>query len=119
MLPTSVDLQSLLPEEAFVAAISVAELWIGTYRADTSERRRYRESYIGRVTTQCSVIDFRQEEARQMGRLWAELSGAGQMIGERDLQIAATALANGHEVLTANAREFRRVPGLHVRESTI
>lgn len=42
------------------------------------------------------------------------LRRAGTPIGERDLMIAATALANGHDVLTANVREFERVPGLRV-----
>ncbi|WP_343393958.1 type II toxin-antitoxin system VapC family toxin [Candidatus Amarobacter glycogenicus] len=37
-------------------------------------------------------------------------------MGERDLMIAATALANGHEVLTLNRSEFERVPGLMLRE---
>jgi len=36
------------------------------------------------------------------------------MIGERDLQIAATALVHGHTVLTRNVREFALVPGLSV-----
>ena len=35
-------------------------------------------------------------------------------IGERDLQIAATALVHGHEVLTRNVRDFARIPGLKV-----
>ncbi len=33
-----------------------------------------------------------------------------------DLLIAATALAYGHSILTHNLREFRRVPGLDVRQ---
>lgn len=36
------------------------------------------------------------------------------MIGAADLMIAATALANGHAVMTNNVREFERVPGLEV-----
>lgn len=36
------------------------------------------------------------------------------MIGPHDLQIAATALAAGHEVATLNAQEFQRVAGLRV-----
>ena len=36
------------------------------------------------------------------------------MIGERDLQIAATAAAGGHQVLARNVDEFRRVSGLQV-----
>jgi predicted nucleic acid-binding protein len=35
-----------------------------------------------------------------------------------DLQIAATALALGHEVATLNVREFQRVAGLRVLGAT-
>jgi predicted nucleic acid-binding protein len=38
------------------------------------------------------------------------------VIGAHDLQIAATALADGHEVVTVNEREFGRIPGLVVRK---
>jgi tRNA(fMet)-specific endonuclease VapC len=64
----------------------------------------------------CPLLPFSALEAREFGRLFAELRSQGQLIGERDLQIAATALANGHELMTRNAREFARVPGLLVRE---
>lgn len=50
----------------------------------------------------------------ELARIYAELRRAGAMIGERDLQIAATAAAGGHQVLTRNVDEFRRVSGLQV-----
>jgi tRNA(fMet)-specific endonuclease VapC len=37
-------------------------------------------------------------------------------IGERDLLIAAIALANDLTVVTGNIRESRRVPGLRVED---
>jgi len=37
-------------------------------------------------------------------------------MGERDLPIAVTALAHDLTVVTHNAREFRRLPGLAVEE---
>jgi predicted nucleic acid-binding protein len=36
------------------------------------------------------------------------------MIGAHDLLIGATALCHGHAVLTADAGEFARIPGLEV-----
>ncbi len=35
-----------------------------------------------------------------------------EMIGDRDLQIAVTALSVGYELATLNVREFKRVSGL-------
>jgi tRNA(fMet)-specific endonuclease VapC len=42
------------------------------------------------------------------------LAGSGASIGAHDLQIAATALAHGFRLVTANLNEFERVPGLLV-----
>jgi tRNA(fMet)-specific endonuclease VapC len=39
-------------------------------------------------------------------------------ISERDLVIAATALAHGHTVATGNVRDFGRVAGLVVEDWT-
>lgn len=51
-------------------------------------------------------------EAELFAELAVTLRRAGTIIGERDLQIAATAIAGGHQVLTRTVREFERVPGL-------
>ena len=45
-------------------------------------------------------------------RIRADLEKRGQPIGGNDLWIAAHALAMRHTLVTANAREFGRVPGL-------
>ena len=50
--------------------------------------------------------------------IWAELAAQGQMIGPHDLQIAAAALALGHDLATLNIDEFGRVPGLKLLEVT-
>lgn len=48
------------------------------------------------------------------GRLRAELEAAGQLIGGNDLFIAAHACSRGLTLVTANVREFSRVPGLRL-----
>jgi tRNA(fMet)-specific endonuclease VapC len=97
-----------------VAAITVAELLIGAHRADSEERRRRREFYVIEVLDGVEVLPFDLAAARIHARLWAELAAAGQMIGAHDLIIAATALSRDYSLLTINAREFGRVPGLRV-----
>ncbi|MGH3088311.1 MAG: PIN domain-containing protein [Rubrobacteraceae bacterium] len=52
--------------------------------------------------------------ARSHSRLWAELMAEGQLIGAHDLWLAATCLSRGLTMVTANTREFDRVPGLLV-----
>ena len=49
----------------------------------------------------------------------AALESGGQIIGEADLWIAATARANGDVIVTNNVREFQRVPGLVVADWSV
>lgn len=72
--------------------------------------------FVDFVQTRLPVIPFGTAEAEAHAALYVQLRRAGTMIGERDLQIAATALANGHSVLTRNVREFSQVAGLTVSE---
>ena len=57
-------------------------------------------------------IDLRT--SRAYARLWAELAERGELIASHDLWLAATCVARGMSLATANAREFERVAGLHV-----
>jgi len=52
-------------------------------------------------------------------RARVELERKGQTIGNMDLLIAAHALAEDAVLVTNNAREFHRVPGLAVEEWTL
>jgi predicted nucleic acid-binding protein len=56
------------------------------------------------------IIPFARVHAVRAARLAAELKL--QTIGFADLQIAATALEDGAELLTFNREHFKRVPGL-------
>ena len=50
----------------------------------------------------------------EYGKAFRHLQQNGLLIGANDLWIAATALAHGMAVVTANAEHYRRVPGLEV-----
>lgn len=108
------NLTELLPVGALIAAITLGELLLGVGLADTDRRRQERITFVDDLRHAVPVIPFGEAEAREWARIYAELRRAGAMIGERDLQIAATAAAGGHQVLTRNAAEFRRVNGLEV-----
>ena len=60
------------------------------------------------------VATFDRDAATAYGRLRANLEQKGTPIGAMDLLIAAHALSLGVRLITNNAREFRRVPGLRI-----
>ncbi len=72
------------------------------------------EAVLSFVPRLLMVLPFDAESARIRAALWVDLRSRGISVGERDLQIAATALAHGHDVLTGNVAEFSRIPGLRV-----
>jgi len=99
-----------------LAAISASELLHGVERARDAAVRQRRSAFVEGVLANVPVIPFGLAEARAHARIWAELAGAGALIGAHDLQIAATALVAGSEVATLNINEFSRVPGLQCAE---
>jgi len=98
-----------------VAAITVAELWHGVERA-TGEHRAKRERYIREILEELPMIPYTETTALEHARIWASLESSGQMIGDYDLIVAATALERGSAVATFNKRHFQRVRGLKVVE---
>lgn len=108
------DLERLLSDSSppALAAVTAAELLIGVERADTPERRARRESFVQNIFARVPIIPFDLAQARLFAVHFAELAGRGEMIGDRDLQIAVTALSLDYELATLNVREFQRVAGL-------
>lgn len=62
--------------------------------------------------------DFTEESARMYGNVRADLESAGTPIGPVDTFIAAHALSLGVILVTNNGREFSRVTGLTIEDST-
>ena len=98
-------------ESVGIAAITASELLHGVQRA-TPEHRPRREAFVEAVLAAFPPISFDLLAARAHARLWAALASAGTDIGAHDRIVAATAIAAGWRVATANVRHFERVPGL-------
>ena len=110
------ELRQVAAEPLAISAITISELCFGLYRADSSGRRRRRETFIESILNTLPVLSFDLPAARVHAEIWSSLAAAGQMIGAHDLIISATAMSRGFGVLTANVREFSRVSGLEVRQ---
>ena len=100
--------------EHSISFITVSELLHGVRRAADGARRTQRQAFVEHVLGELEMLSATVEVARMHAEIWAQLEATGELIGMHDLWIAATALAHGRSVVTANAREFERVPGLDV-----
>jgi tRNA(fMet)-specific endonuclease VapC len=101
---------------AVVSAIAVFELWYGVARSQRQEenRQRLRSFLSGGM----QVLPFEAEDAEVAGELRQKLAKPGKPIGPYDLLMAAQVLRLGATLITANTREFARVPGLHWQDWT-
>jgi tRNA(fMet)-specific endonuclease VapC len=101
-------------EEAFVSVITASELLRGVHRAANPDQRARRAAFVEGLLQRLPVLDVDLATARAHARTWADLASAGQRIGPDDLWLAATCIAHGLTLITANERAFARVPGLRV-----
>lgn len=92
-----------------IPAIVEAELCTGAEKSMRPEENRL---LLERFLVPFARVPFDARCAVEYAWLRANLEAAGERIGPNDMLIAATALANGAVLVTANVREFRRVRGL-------
>ena len=103
-------LRTVPREDQFTSAVVAAELYKGAFR---SERTRFHlENIEKRVLPSVTVLPFDVAVARVYGEIEAGLKKGGRPLADADLQIAATAIRHGLELVTGNIRHFERVPGL-------
>ena len=104
-------LRTHAPRDIAVSAIVMHELYWGAFHSARVKHNLARVEALA-----FTVLDLGLEDAREAGRLRAELAAVGAPIGGYDLLIAGQARARGLVVVTANTREFARVPGLGVED---
>ena len=82
-----------------------------------SDRREHSERLLDRfLGLGVDVLPFESEDAAHAGDIRAHLESKGTPIGPYDCLIAAQARRRGATLVTANRREFERVPGLMVAD---
>jgi tRNA(fMet)-specific endonuclease VapC len=101
-------------EELFLSAVTASELLHGVHRARDASTRARRSAWVEAVLETFPLLPVDLGTARAHARLWAELAAEGRMIGPNDLWLAATCIAHGLTIVTANVRELDRVAGLQV-----
>lgn len=97
------------PEGFAIPAIVAAELWYGAEHSARSEKEK---NTVATFIEAFEIVPFDGRCAREYGRLRQLLGSKGAIIGDRDLMIAATAMANKAVLVTNNAKDFKRIPDL-------
>jgi tRNA(fMet)-specific endonuclease VapC len=95
-----------------MSAITAAELLYGVGRRDSSRNRQVLDRFMSLLV----VAAFDAGAAAVYGEIRVALERRGTPIGAHDMLIAAHAIALDVPLVTHNAREFRRVPGLRVED---
>jgi tRNA(fMet)-specific endonuclease VapC len=98
--------------QLWLSAVVAAELRFGAVKLGSVRFAAAVETWL----TGFDVRPWPLDATRQYANIRYALERAGQPIGGMDLMIAAHALAEDAVLVTNNAREFMRVPGLAVEE---
>jgi tRNA(fMet)-specific endonuclease VapC len=92
------------------------ELRYGAAKSDAPVRNRQRLDDF--LSNRIELIDYEIGDAEQAAEIRAHLERLGTPIGPYDTLIAAQALRQDATLVTANGREFQRVPGLKIEDWT-
>lgn len=113
---TSEPVDELIAEDddAAIAAITLAELRVGVHLADGTHRAG-RQAFVDLVLEVLPVVGYDVDVAAAHAELLAHVRRSGTPRGAHDLIIAATGLATGRTIVTADRVAFDSLPGVEVR----
>ena len=109
--PVSARIKSQSPEDVGISSIVLHELYYGAFK---SRRLESNVKLVERL--QFEVVAFDTEDAREAGRVRAELAKTGKPVGPYDVLIAGQALSRNLILVTNNTREFQRIDGLRIED---
>ncbi len=93
-----------------ISSVVTFELWYGVFRSSQVYANAARlEDFLAHNV---EILPLSAEDAKHAGRIREALERTKQPIGPYDTLIAGQAVARGLTLVTANTREFARVPGL-------
>ena len=108
---------SALPDVALISAVTLAELSMGLLVAAADAERARRLATVQQAEADFDPLPFDAAAARAFGQVAASFRRSGRKPAARsfDAMIAATALANGLPLYTANPDDFAGIDGLVLR----
>ena len=109
--PTVRRIHELASDDIGLSIISLAELHEGlvTTRNPRDDEQRLRDFVLG-----VTIVGLDEDTCRIFGRERSRLRAEGNLIGDFDLLIGATAVRHGLTLLTNNRRHFERLADLAI-----
>jgi tRNA(fMet)-specific endonuclease VapC len=108
--PTAVQRMAAVPPgDCAISTITAYELYTGVEKCSKPAKERAKVDLLLRTVHQ---LAFDSGAAQEAARIRALLESQGQPIGPYDVLLAGQALGGSLILVTANTREFSRVPGL-------
>lgn len=108
-------LSSLRKDGLAISIITYGEIYDGIY---ASNDPRGKEVAFLQVLRRVEVLPLTRTIMKRFAQLRGDLRRRGQIIGDPDILIAATALQHGLTLVTRNLRHYRRIPELSIFEET-
>lgn len=103
-------------DDLAISTITIFEYRKGIEAASREPLRARRRLFLQRTLSWTTVIDVDRAVACQAARVWDGLRRDGITFPVLDLMIAATALQRNWPLVTADIRDFRRIPELRLIE---
>lgn len=98
-------------QDCVISTITSFELYTGVEKCANPVKERAK---VYKLTNTFMEVDFDTPAAEEAARIRAILEASGQPIGPYDTLLASHALSRSLIMVTANVKEFSRVPGLVV-----
>ena len=101
-----------LYEKCVISSVTAAELQYGA-------RKRNNRALTQKVQALCDliqIIPWNEDAAGSYAKLRVELETAGTPIGNMDMMIAASAMAEGAVLITNNTGHFSRIASLKLED---
>lgn len=105
-------LSTIPREEQYTSAVVIGELYKGAYRSQTQQH--HLTNIERRILPAISALPYDEATAKEFGKIRARLEEAGTTLPDADLQIAATAIYHGLELISGNLLHFSRIRGLKI-----
>jgi len=102
-------MEAITPGDCTISTITSYELLTGVAKCLNPEKEQDKVGILLKTVTQ---LPFESKAAMESARIRALLEAKGQSIGPYDLLLAGQALAHSLVMVSANTKEFGRIPDL-------